>query len=109
MKSGSSAPLVSTWVCSVEVGDESFWRQAFKIGERSLLSAQADSSPLSRWGARSLARALVVGSQDGTFGLVRLWEGNPPETGVLSVALYSRRLTRELYSCCIGTVIHAVV
>ena len=36
-------------------------------------------------------------------------EGNPPETVVLSVKLYSRRLTRELYSCCIWTVVHAAV
>ena len=31
------------------------------------------------------------------------------KNGMLSAKLYSRRLTRVIYSCCIGTVIHRAV
>jgi len=41
--------------------------------------------------------------------LVTLIEREPLEWVMLSAKLYSRRLTRGLYSCCICAVIHAAV
>jgi hypothetical protein len=49
----------------------------------------------SRYATRSVKRVMRhVRSQIRIFGLVTLWEGNPPETGVLSVKLYRRRLPK---------------
>jgi len=40
--------------------------------------------------------------------VIILTEREPPERGMLSAKLYSRHLIRELYSCFICIVIHAV-
>jgi hypothetical protein len=50
-----------------------------------------------------------------TFGLpvhsgrVDSWEGNQPVLRLPSDKLYKRCLIREIYSCCICTIIHVAV